>query len=529
MKNHVLKKYLFLTIIVSVFVLLLIIPGIVGALKSLDKENIGLGEKSLKTINLKNHTNSTINGSFYSKDLFKITKKRIMLSSDTHFGGVEPDGIAADDIEDWKKSIYRLDPDYLFHVGDIVQYGYPEEFKDAKGNFTEIIQNTKLDRIWAIPGGKHDGLFQSGFYYQHYPGWYMGFYRALNHTSQWYTLKIGNNVFIMTGYFAQPKEWSSGNYGGISRGDLFNQNKINWLNETLAKWSGKENNIFILHHLPLDRTNIWSSDWSNTAGKLRFLYESKIIKDMLYDYPDVVAWISAHVHVDSNAYYDLGDPDNVSKGTIVNGSSRNNLPPHVHFIHEGNIWKEHGAGYDWNITNHTGKSSFANIRYFDLLEDKKYVKIKAWDVSRNIPANMTIDDTTNTTYSYKLTLPYKIKNITSPLEYEQAWDVYRYSDEGNYQWYLDSEGLRCDKNAWIESRWDFWQVKNFNNISFIVNTSHANRLDHKIYYSNDGMVTWSSNWYSPQNINQMPDARWVKVITNITTTDEIFIRDMKFK
>ncbi|MCK4901914.1 MAG: hypothetical protein KAS76_01040 [Thermoplasmatales archaeon] len=80
----------------------------------------------------------------------------------------------------------------------------------------------------------------------------------------------------------------------------------------------------------------------------------------------------------------------------------------------------------------------------------------------------------------------------------------------------------------MKGEWDFWEEKEFSDAILNIDTSDPNALDHKIYYSLDGMNTWSDNWYSHDNLTTMPSSRWVKIITNITTNTEIFIRDISF-
>lgn len=483
----------------------------------------------------------------------EIPSKRVLLTSCTHWGGIEYDGIAADDIQDWMNSVKYLNPDYILHLGDITDYGEDEEFVQAYENFSEIIKTTNVNNIWSTGGGAHDGL--AGYipledYFaldpivrqlierlkgtkigesvysliDFFTQWLrlkfkLGFYQILNQTSQWYTLKIGNNVFVMVGYFQQQWTWASGNYGGCEEADLLNMNKVNWLNCTLAKWNGTGNNIFICHHFPLHHTNIYTHKWAGMNNR-RFVYESRLIMDILSHYTDVVAWLSGHVHVDSNATY--SSHPKVSKGTAVSGASRPDLPDHVHFICCGDIWKEHGMAYDKKL------STFSNLRFFDLIEDQAYLDIQAWDSTNNKSATITVNNSENEVTYYRIQLPYPVSNLDAPLIYEQAWDVYDYC-ELRYPWYQDDEGLRRGRDGWIESRWDFWGVKDFSDAILYVNTSDPDALDHQIYYSLDGMETWSENRYTPDNLTNMPSARWVKVITNITTTTEIFIRDISFE
>ena len=500
------------------------------------------------------------NGKFVKNDFEKssiyngeTTKKRILLTSDTHWGGIEHSGKAEDDIPDWIKSIKHLNPDYILHLGDITDHGEDEEFIQAYENFSEIIKTTNVTQVWTIGGGSHDGLpgyilledylnlgpiskkifeiFRSTRIGEksidlidYLTQWLrikfkLGFYQILNQTSQWYTLKIGNNIFIMVGFFHQPWTWSSGNYGGIGEANILNLNKVEWLNRTLSKWNGTGNNIFICHHFPLYHTNIYTHEWAGMKNE-RFIYESELIMDILSNYTDVVAWFSGHVHADSNATY--SNHPNVSKGTAVSGASRQDLPNHMNFVYCGNIWKEHGTAWD------IGKSSFSNLRYFDLIENQAYIDIQAWDSTNNKSANITVNNSENQVKYYRIQLPYQISNIDTPIIYEQAWDVYDYC-RLRYPWYQDDEGLRCSQNSWIESRWDFWTIKNFSNTTLYIGTSDPCALNHQIYYSTDGMKTWSKKWYNPDNLTNMPSSRWVKIITKINTKTEIFIRDISFK
>ena len=115
------------------------------------------------------------------------------------------------------------------------------------------------------------------------------------------------------------------------------------------------------------------------------------------------------------------------------------------------------------------------------------------------------------------------------VQYEQGWDVYRYSNETNYPWYQDDQGLRCDTNGSIESRWDLWNKMNFSSASLTVDTSDPMSLSHRIYHSDDGMGTWSDEWFSASNLSSMRDTRWVKIVTTINTTTELFVRDISFE
>ena len=487
-----------------------------------------------------------------NNNFFESPSKKIILFSDTHWGGKENDGMAVDDIEETIKCIKNFDPDYILHLGDVADFGTDEEFYKAYENFSEIINSTKINKIWCIGGGAHDGLVGYVPIEEYYNfgllikkiisvikktnigeklyeiislltqdnryRFYTGFYKILNQTSQFYTLKIGNNVFVMLGYFHQPACWSSGEYGGYSEANILNKNKLNWLDKTLAKWNNTGNNIFICHHFPLYHTNIYTHSWAGMKHD-RFIYESKIIKNILVNYSDVVAWFSGHVHVGSNATYS-SHPE-VSKGTAVSGASRDDLPDNIHFINCGNIWKEHGKAWDLK------KNSFSNFRYFDMIENQNYIDIKAWDSTNKRSATITVNNTKNEVLSYRIDLPYQIRDINNAIEYEQGWDVYDYC-ELKYQWYKDSEGLRRDCDGWIESRWDFWEEKDFSRASLNVNTSDPSALNHQIYYSKDGMKTWSKNYYSLINFTAMPHSRWIKIVTKIKTNQEIYIKNIFF-
>jgi hypothetical protein len=444
------------------------------------------------------------------------TTRRIALCADTHWGGVEQEGDSVEDIAAWIESTIGLNPDFLFHLGDIAESGQDAQFLGAQQAFSELVANTKIDRVWAIPGGHHDGLCRTTYI----SSFRMGFYRILNNTSQWYTLKIGNNVFIMLGYFAQPGSWSSGEYGGTDRADLLNRNKLDWLARTLAKWDRRGCNIFVCHHFPLHHTNIYTESWAN-MNRDRFVYESELILDLLRRTQDVVAWFSGHVHVDSDARYD--DGPGTSDGTILDGAMRPDLPAHVHFISVGDIWREHGQA--WGL----GLSTAANFRYLDLVEGAEAVPLQSWDATSNAPAAMSLSSPGGLVWEYPLPLAYPLTGVHEPIEYEQAWDVWEYSDEGEYQWYQDNEGLRRNFDGWIESRWDFWEKRDFQLARMLVDSSNPDALQHEIQYSNDGMQTWSTRSFTPETLREMPRARWVRVITAITTLTPVYIRNIEFR
>lgn len=112
-----------------------------------------------------------------------------------------------------------------------------------------------------------------------------------------------------------------------------NQNKVDWLDRTLAKWQGTGNNIFILYHRPLYDTNVYSKSWSGNSNRL--VYEHTMIKNIIGKYTDVVAWFNGHVHIDPDEFAD-------GLGSCVPGASRPDLPDQMHFIYCGDIWWEHG-------------------------------------------------------------------------------------------------------------------------------------------------------------------------------------------
>ena len=43
------------------------------------------------------------------------------------------------------------------------------------------------------------------------------------------------------------------------------------------------------------------------------------------------------------------------------------------------------------------------------------------------------------------------------------------------------------------------------------------------------MHTWSNEHYTPETLRQMPSARWIRVVTHITTTVPVYIRDIRFR
>jgi hypothetical protein len=439
-----------------------------------------------------------------------------VLCSDTHFGGVASQGNAAGNIPTWVESTVDLNPDHLLHLGDVTDWGADSQFTEARQVFDDLVARTNIDRVWAIAGGSHDGLCALGSPIM----WRLGFHRILRNTSQWYTLKIGNNVFVMLGYFAQPGGWSSGEYGGTDRADIMNQNKVDWLERTLNKWDGQGNNIFICRHFPLHHTHIRTHSWPN-MDRDRFIYECGLIRDLLGQTQDVVAWFGAHVHIDSDARVD-GWPG-TSNGTILDGATRPELPGQMHFVSIGDIWRQHSGGW------FKGFSTFSNFRYMDLEEGRPVLTLRAWDSTHQRQAPMSVSSPGGLAWEYFLPLRYPPAGIDAAVEYEQAWDVWEYCEEDSYPWYQDNEGLRRDRDGWIESRWDFWESKSFATAQMIVDSSAPTALQHRIQYSNDGMQTWSEESYTPETLQQMPAARWIRVLTDISTTVPVFIRDIRFE
>jgi hypothetical protein len=464
------------------------------------------------------------NGNYVTETYCFTTKPkdvvRIELVSDTHWAN--PDAVehgvsAQTEIGKWMKSTTFLNPDYLFHLGDITNHADAASWQKAKVCYASILHATDCTHIYSIPGGKHDGFLA------YLNKWETGFHTILNQTSQWYTVKIGNIVFVCTGYFDIPSYWASGNYGGHDQAGIFCRNKLAWLDKTLAYWNGTGNNIIILNHVPIINTTCYSYSWYAMSGDID-TYENTLIKQMLTKYTDVVGWFNGHIHTDSTS---SGVDGRASHGNICNGSQRNDLPD-VYFMNDGDIWYGH---YPAGASIHGITFTNANFRYFDLKEGDTYIDMYAWDSTHNTSVNLSYDNASSTVSVYRMQLRYLISGIHSTPRYTQAWDFYDLSDKTYYQWIQDDQGMRRDKNGYIISVWDYDAVRNFSKSVFFMDCSNRSRFTHKIYYSNTYSVEsfhtcWSTEWFDQTNITRIPDARYLMINTTITTNDVVYLRNM---
>lgn len=474
------------------------------------------------------------------------TSKMFVVCSDTHWGGSEGDGDSADDLPGFITCVKTKNPDYLFHLGDVTDTATNTQWNNARDDMQKIVDNVTADRCWYTHGGNHDGQFFSNFN----SGVDMGIYRKMNHTSMYYTVKVGNNVFIFCGYISQPKEWGiPGEHGAgdpvEDKNQLMGQHRIDWLNSECAKWNGTGNNIFILTHTDHYKTIVCSTYGGHGARiKNSTLWEDQNrVKPLLENYTDIVAYLAGHLQTDSNAT--VTNCHYGASGTVMNCSNFGSWRDGLYFVLVTGIWKEHSPLDGVNRPNVEGcccyqhpQNNYSSFRYFNLTNGNNYFDLQAWDTSNDTLSSISYDNQTkgNAVSNYRIMLPYTIQNIGDPLQYFPNWDVWRYSDEdGGYRWYRPSEGLNLSIDGyWIHSIWDFWNQKNFSNANFSVNSTDNSKLSYIIRYCNNFSVDnpndcWSSSWWSQNNITDMPDAKYVRVNTTVNSpTVAVYVYDMNF-
>ncbi len=432
--------------------------------------------------------------------------KTFVLWADTHYGNTERDG-AANDIAASVEWIKEKNPDFVFHLGDIVDRGEFAEFDAASADFDEIIHNTPVQGIWFTFGGGHDGYFdQVGS-----PNWNGAeFLRKRKLTGLWYTIREGNNVFIFCSIVQGKPGWDSA--WGSGGGHFIPQNKLDWLEEQLAKYEDTENNIFVIAHTQLYHTNAYSHEWAQ-MDKIEWQKTSEKLLELFGRYR-VDVYVHGHLHIDPDQSYS-GHAD-ASAGNVLLNGFRQDLPSTT-FIHAGSVDWEHGR-------ERSLKSNYPSVMHFNLVEGNNYFDLKAERVDTSAKVKITYNDGSESAETIKVPLSYPVSGLGSDNEvdyFEQAWSVWRYSDEGDYQWYKDSEGLRTDKNSWIVSRWDLWEPKKIT--GFSVEWNEKGSLSHEFYCSNNGMATWSE---PVDNASDLGVCRWIKVKTSIVPNGTVYIYDM---
>lgn len=425
-----------------------------------------------------------------------------VLWSDTHYGVVGSKRAALE----WIKN---KNPDFLFHLGDIADRGELKfgEFNKANAAFDDIIKNTNVENIWITLGGGHDGYPDPlGL-----PNWNgVSFLRDRKLTSSWYTIKKGNNVFIfcnIIGCYGWTLDWRTGGCHFIP------QNYIDWLGGQLSKWNDTENNIWIITHSPLQHTNVYTHEWGGMQTEPWITTTAKI-KNLLSKYR-VDVLMNGHVHIDPDKSH--SSHPNVSGGNVVLGTSRDDLPDKTTFLHVPSVCWRHGR-------EKGGKSTYPAVMYFDLIEGENYFDLKAARVDTSSSVNITYNDGSESLEKIRVPLSYPIEGMNgSNIDFfEQAWGVWEFSNEGDYQWYKDSEGLMAENDSWIISRWDLWENKII--VGFDVNWNEMGSLSHEFYCSKDNMNTWDGPYNKASDLG---NCRWVEVKTMIYPSTITYIYDMK--
>lgn len=179
--------------------------------------------------------------------------------------------------------------DVVFVIGDLTEYGYPEQVKELK----RVIDKSKIDPaktkfIFAI--GNHD-------YYNHW-----------NKGAEWNGGYLFKRVFGDEIYFgAADKEIIAGNHHAVVKGYDFIavnctqykggikylQSDINWLKKELQESSSKHpgHPIFVGSHPQIEGTNFGSNGGDKWACKDLYY--------ILKDYPQVI-YFGGHIHFPEN-------------------------------------------------------------------------------------------------------------------------------------------------------------------------------------------------------------------------------------
>jgi len=425
--------------------------------------------------------------------LYKITgitgTKRFAFIADTHYGNTEGNG-STDDISATNSSLKSLNPDFIFHLGDIADRGETNQFAQAKADFADYVKNTKAENVWFTFGGSHDGYMDKIA-----PADWKGakFARDMELYSLWYTIKEGNSVFI----FCSIVQGSAGWDLGLSDNDghFIPQNKLDWLESELKKYQNTQNNIFVISHSQIVDTNADSSpgqwaqmddpSWQRSSQKLRDLFARYRVD----------AYIHGHLHMDPDKYDANGRGNVLLKGS--NGAATN-------YIHVPDTNWEHGQERGIN-------STYPGLMYFDLTEGTKALTIKAIRTDQNSPVSISYNSNKTLAEEIKINLSYPVSalaSLNSPDEINYSWGVWEYSDEDDFQWY-DLDGLRLNKPGSFYSIFDLGAVKTISKID--VSWNHQGQMTHLFYKSQDG-----KNWQGPiSNLGKLGPTRYLKLKTSV--------------
>jgi len=455
------------------------------------------------------------------------TTKFFVLTADPHWGSVE--GTGSDEectlMVDWIK--YK-NPDFMLMAGDVAEgqtWGGGKstelQLSWASENFSDIISNTNIEKIWWTFGGNHDGYVDAN--YNNWDG--ATFLRSENLSSLWYTIKVGNNVFIFCSIIGCDATWSDSDWSIGNRDHIITQPHIDWLESQLAKYD-TNNNIFIICHTQVQNTNIASGDddWAQ-MGTTAWETVSTQLRNMFGNY-SVDAWIHGHVHADPSHSYD--DDNECNQGNIVlQGFNGVTGVMNTTYCHIGSVFHEHGAI--------PSIRTFPSLYYFNLTEGNSYIDIVAHRLDTNESVGITYNDSAGTQSSIRIPLDHSISGLSgnSPDDFEQFWCPWRYSDEAApYQWWKDSQGFRIGKAGWVEHRYDLWEEKNITGFWANWSNTAGITLTHKIYRCtgwSGGNPSWSSGWWDESNVSGIPDSRWLFVNTSFTKTGSTgYIYNMSF-
>ncbi|MCI0497043.1 MAG: metallophosphoesterase, partial [Thermoplasmata archaeon] len=303
--------------------------------------------------------------------------KTFVLVADTHFGNVHEGNGSADDIASMEDWINGTDPDFLMHMGDIVSYskkagaddqGDYDEFIEAGASFDEMIEHTPINDVWFALGN-HEAYPNTDTKYSKWAHWDGArFMRDRGLVSPWYVIKEGNNVFVFVGVVRDMEngwvsEWKDIGWGKNEGSIYIPQNKLEWLDRTLAYWKDTPNNIFVICHMAIVDTNSYSRAWYHQSHNQWIMTSRKLLS--IFEDNRVDVYLHGHIHTDPDSSY--SSHVNVSKGNVLVSGFRSDLPATT-FIHVPSINWEHGK-------ERNKRSNYPALMTFDLVEDQVYFEL----------------------------------------------------------------------------------------------------------------------------------------------------------
>jgi len=480
----------------------------------------------------------------------KPLTKEFLWWSDTHFSNNEGDG-AEDDIADAVEVIKQRNPDFGIHYGDLTSDGKDTEFDWYWGNISEIKQNTGIERMWATPGESHDAFEDKVNPASKLGGedvgwnWLDQYNRRGNQTGNWYTIREGNNVFIMLSAMAYPSDTWSGMYDN-SRSTvnteyriMIPKHKVEWFKEQMKYQCSKDRNIFVATHDPFSYTNIYTHEWWG-ANMYSWRNTTKQVNDVMRETCPADVVQTGHVHTDADAYY--SGNQYVAGGSVLwsewyNANIQNRdlggKLPNTTYMQMPVINYEHGAA----TNNPDADTTYPWIGLVNFTQGESKIEVKALDVTGGSGSRVgwTYNDTTATVDPLTLQLDHPIdfgnnSNGNKIDGFNQSWTINRFSDESaDTQWYKPNGFWTNKSSAWIESRFRYNSPKSFNSLRVDWNESTEGccSLSHRFRSTNSSTLDGWTQWYD--NVSNVPSGNYWSINTSISTSSSVTITEMELQ